>query len=81
MEQFIIDYNDFIWKEINGSHLGMSPKIENNYRRNYHDGEVSPITSMVFFLYFKTSKLPRFLSRVLASSYRNPNLDYQKKYI
>ena len=64
-----------------GSHLGMSPKIENNFRRNYHDGKVSPITSMVFFLYFKTNKLPRFLSKVLISSYRNPKLENQKKYI
>ena len=81
MEQFIIDYNDFIWKEIFGSHLKMSPKIENNYRRNYHDSEVSPITSMVFFLYFKISKLPRFLIKNLISSYRNPNKENQKKYI
>jgi len=80
-EQFIIDYNHFLWKEISKSHLGMSPKIENNYRRNYHDGEVSPITSIVFYLYFKTNCWSRFISQVLVSSYRNPFTNYQKKFI
>lgn len=81
VEQFIVDYNDFLWKNISSSHLGLSPKIENNYRRNYHDGEVSPVTSLIFFLYFKTGSWSRYLARVLAASYRNPSVDFQKKYI
>lgn len=81
VEQFILDYNNFLWRGISKSHLGMSPKIENNYRRNYHDGEVSPITSLIFFLYFKTNNWSKYLSNILASSYRNPNTDFQKKYV
>jgi len=81
VEQFIIDYNNFIWKGVSKSHLGMSPKIEYNYRRNYHNGEVSPVTSLIFFLYFKTNKWSKYLSNILASSYRNPATDFQKKYV
>lgn len=81
VEQFIKDYNTFIWYEIKKSHNFMSPKIEANYRRNYHDGEVSPITSLVFYLYFKTDKVKRFFSKLLVASYRNPYATLQNKII
>jgi hypothetical protein len=80
-EKFIADYNDFLWKSISKSHSGLSPKIASNYQRNFHDGEVSPVTSLVFFLYFKTNSWSKSLSRVLVSAFRNPQTDYQKKII
>ena len=52
LDNFINDYNSFLWTEIKRSNLNLSPKIEANYRRNYHEGEVSPVTSTIFYLYF-----------------------------
>ena len=75
LEEFIKDYNKFLWFEINRSHLFQSPKIEANYRRNYHDGEVSPVTSLIFFLYFKTDKVKKFFGKLLLAAYRNPYTD------
>lgn len=75
LEEFIKDYNKFLWFEINKSHLFLSPKIEANYRRNYHDGEVSPVTSLVFYLYFKTDKVKKFFGKLLLAAYRNPYTD------
>lgn len=72
LDQFVNDYNQLIWDGINASHNYLSPKIEANYRRNYHDGEVSPVTSLVFYLYFKTGRVHRFLAKLLAAAYRNP---------
>ena len=80
-EDFIEDYNQFLWKQIKCSHLYMSPKIDDNYSRTLYDGENSKYTSLVYYLYFKTSNISRFISRVLSSSYRNPYLDKQKKSI
>ncbi len=77
VESFVNDYNEFIWHEIKKSHLFLSPKIEANYRRNYHDGEVSQVTSAIFYLYFKTDKVKRFFSKLLMSAYRNPYSDKQ----
>jgi hypothetical protein len=75
MEEFVQDYNKFLWCEINKSHLYLSPKIEANYRRNYHEGEVSQVTSAIFFLYFKTDKIKRFLSKLLLAAHRDPTSD------
>jgi hypothetical protein len=50
----------------------MSPKIEANYRRNYHDGETSPVNSVLFYMYFSGDKLKKWFSRVLYAAYRNP---------
>jgi hypothetical protein len=72
LDQFVKDYNSFICFEIDKSHMFQSPKIEANYRRNYHDGEVSPVTSLIFYLYFKTDKVKRFIAKLLLSAYRNP---------
>jgi hypothetical protein len=72
LEEFVKDYNSFLWLEIDKSHMFQSPKIEANYRRNYHDGEVSPVTSIIFYLYFKTDKVKRFMAQLLLSAYRNP---------
>jgi len=77
LDVFVKDYNSFLWYEIKKSNLFLSPKIEANYRRNYHDGEVSQVTSAVFFLYFKTDKVKRFFSKLLMSAYRNPYSDKQ----
>ncbi len=75
LEEFIKDYNKFLWFEINKSHLFLSPKIEANYRRNYHEGEVSPVTSLIFYLYFKTDKVKKFFGKLLLAAYRNPYTD------
>ncbi len=75
LEQFVKDYNNFLWQEINKSNMYLSPKIEENYRRNYHDGEVSPVTSLIFYLYFNTDKFKKFLARLLLAAYRNPYTD------
>ena len=80
VESFVNEYNQFIWHEIKKSHLFLSPKIEANYRRNYHDGEISRVTSAVFFLYFKTDKVKRFFSKLLMSAYRNPYSDKQPTF-
>lgn len=81
LEEFVEDYNTFLWSEIKKSHYNLSPKIEANYRRNYHEGEVSPITSLVFYLYFKTNKVQKFLSQLLISAYRNPYTNKQKNIV
>ncbi len=81
LEEFIKDYNKFLWSEINRSNLNLSPKIEANYRRNYHDGEVSPVTSLVFYLYFRTDKVKRFFSELLLAAYRNPYSDKRKNLV
>lgn len=81
IDQFIKDYNCFLWCEIKKSHFNMSPKIESNYRRNYHEGEVSPVTSLIFYLYFKTDKVKRFFSKLLLAAYRNPYSDKQKSIV
>ncbi len=80
VESFVNDYNQFIWEEIKKSNLYLSPKIEANYRRNYHDGEVSQVTSAIYFLYFKTDKVKRFFSKLLLSAYRNPYSDKQPTF-
>ncbi len=72
LEEFVKDYNKFLWFEINKSHLWQSSKIEANYRRNFHEGEVSPVTSLIFYLYFKTDKVKRFFAKLLLAAYRNP---------
>jgi len=72
LEEFVKDYNKFLWYEINKSHLFQSPKIEANYRRNYHDGEISEVTSAIFYLYFKTDKVKRFFAKLLLAAFRNP---------
>jgi len=81
LDQFVKDYNKFLWFEINKSNLFISPKIEANYRRNYHEGEVSPITSIIFYLYFKTDKVKRFFSKLLLATYRNPYSDKRNNII
>lgn len=81
VEDFIKDYNNFLWQQIKKSHNNYSPKIEANYRRNYHDGEVSPVTSLVFYLYFKTDKVKRFFAKLFIASYRNPYTDKQANII
>lgn len=73
VEDFVLDYNAFLWSQINKSHLYLSPKIEANYRGNYYDSNKgSAIDSTIFYLYFRRSKVQRFISRVLNSAYRNP---------
>ena len=81
LDSFIVKYNLFIRDGIEISHNHYSPKIEANYRRNYHDGEVSPVTSLIFYLYFKTGKVHKFLSKVLSAAYRNPYTDRQSRTI
>jgi hypothetical protein len=81
IEQFITEYNKFLNYEIKKSHFFLNNKIEANYRRNYHEGEVSPVTSLVFYLYFKTDKTKRFFAKLLAAAYRNPYTDKQTRLI
>jgi len=59
----------------------MSPKIEANYRRNYHDGETSPVNSVIFYMYFSGSKVKRFFSKILYATYRNPYSDKHRSLI
>lgn len=81
IENFIYDYNKFIQHEIKKSHQYLSPKIEANYRRNYHDGETFPVTSLIFYLYFKTDKVKRFFAKLLTAAYRNPYSETQRNII
>jgi hypothetical protein len=81
LDDFVKDYNSFLWNEIKSSHNFLSNKIEANYRRNYHDGETSPVTSLIFYLYFKTGKVQKFIGQVLAAAYRNPYSAKQQKII
>lgn len=81
VEQFVTEYNKFLNFEIKKSHFFLNRKIEANYRRNYHEGEVSPVTSLVFYLYFKTNKVQRFFAKLLAAAYRNPYTDRQSRII
>jgi hypothetical protein len=80
VEDFIKDYNSFIQQDIKKSHFGLSPKIEANYRRNYHE-DASAVTSTVFYLYFKTDKVKQFFAGLLYRAYRNPLTDRQKVLI
>jgi hypothetical protein len=77
VEDFIKDYNTFINSEIKRSHFNLSPKIEANYRRNYHE-DASAVTSTIFYLYFKTDRVKQFFAKVLYAAYRNPMTNNQK---
>lgn len=81
LENLVTEYNSFVNCEIKKSHWNLSPKIEANYRRNYHDGETSPVTSLIFYLYFQSSKLKRSMASILAAAYRNPYSDRQQRII
>ena len=69
LEDFCFKYNAFLQKEIAASHNYLSPKIEENYRRNYYQGETSKVTPLVFYLYFKTSNVKRFFGKILQSAH------------
>jgi hypothetical protein len=71
VEDFVKDYNTFIQSEIKRSHQYLSPKIEANYRRNYHE-DASSVTSTIFYLYFKTDAVKKFFAKLLYRAYRNP---------
>jgi hypothetical protein len=81
LDDFISDYNKFLNHQIKRSHNNLAPKIEASYRRDYHEGEVSPVTSLIFYLYFKTDKVKRFASQILLAAYRNPYSKKQRKLV
>jgi uncharacterized membrane-anchored protein YjiN (DUF445 family) len=81
VEEFIIEYNRFLESEITASHNNVSPKIEANFRRNYHEGEISPVTGLIFHLHFNNDRIKNFFAKLLQSAYRNPNSDKQKQLI
>lgn len=70
LDEFCVKYNEFLQHEISASHNHLSPKIEDNYRRNYYQGETSKVTPLVFYLYYKTSAIKKLISRMLISAYR-----------
>ena len=70
--EFCYEYNKFLQNEISLSHNHLCPKIEDNYRRNYYQGDVSKVTPLIFYLYFKTDGLRKFMSKLLQSAHRTP---------
>lgn len=70
LDEFCVKYNKFLQNDIFASHNYLSPKIEDNYRRNYYQGEASKITPLVFYLYYKTCAIKKLISRMLISAYR-----------
>ena len=72
---FVLDYNKFLWQNINQSHGGYCHKIQANVQGNFHES-VSKYDKLVYYLYFqqnsKMSKVKKFLSSVLASAYKDP---------
>jgi hypothetical protein len=81
IEEFIVEYNRFIESEIIASHNNVSPKIEANFRRNYHEGEISPVTGLIFHLHFNNDRLKNLFAKLLHAAYRNPYSDKQKQLI
>jgi hypothetical protein len=81
IEEFIVAYNSFIEVEIKSSHNNVSPKIEANFRRNYHEGEISPVTGLIFHLNFRNDHVKNLFAKLLHSAYRNPLSDSQKQLI
>jgi len=67
-------YNAFLNEEIGKSFNYNAPKIEDNYRRNYYQGETSKSTALTFFLYYKACGLTRMFSRVLRSAHTKPQI-------
>jgi hypothetical protein len=69
-----IAYNEFLNNEIEKSFNYNAPKIEDNYRRNYYQGETSKTTALTFYLYYKTCGLTRMFSKVLRSAHTKPQI-------
>jgi len=69
LDDFCVKYNEFLQKEISASHNHLSPKIEDNYRRNYYQGDTSKVTPLIFYLYYKTCNIKRFFGKLLQSSH------------
>ena len=74
VNNFCHDYNEFLNKEIERSFNFNAPKIEDNYRRNYYQGETSKSTALTFFLYYKSCGLTRMISKVLRSAHTKPQI-------
>lgn len=72
--QFCDEYNYFLNCEIYDSFNQNAPKIENNYRLNYYQGETSRTTALTFFLYYKACGLTRIFARVLRSAHTKPQI-------
>jgi len=69
LDEFCVKYNEFLQKEISASHNYLSPKIEENYRRNYYQGETSKVTPLIFYLYYKTCNIKKFFGKLLTSAH------------
>lgn len=69
LDEFCVKYNEFLQKDISASHNHLSPKIEDNYRRNYYQGDTSKVTPLIFYLYYKTCNVKKFLGKLLQSAH------------
>lgn len=74
VREFCVFYNEFLNQEIEKSFNYNAPKIEDNYRRNYYQGETSKSTALTFFLYYKACGLTRMISDVLRSAHTKPQI-------
>ena len=81
IEEFIIEYNKFIEEEVKASHNGVSPKIEANFRRNYHEGDIAPVNGLIFHLHFKNDGVKNLFAKLLHAAHRSPYSDTQKQII
>jgi hypothetical protein len=68
------DYNEFLNHQIEKSFNFNAPKIEDNYRRNYYQGETSKSTALTFWFYFKTCGLMKMFGNVLRSAHTKPQI-------
>ena len=69
VQDFILDYNKFLWKEVKRSHYHLNHKIAASVKGNYHE-ETSQADKFVHYLYFQQKE---YLAKVFSSSFNNPN--------
>ncbi len=74
LDSFCVKYNEYLQKQIAASHNGLCPKIEENYRRNYYQGETSKVTALTFYLYYKTCSIKKFFGKLLESAHTKPQI-------
>eukprot|EP00340_Litonotus_pictus_P006627 CAMPEP_0170529440 /NCGR_PEP_ID=MMETSP0209-20121228/23014_1 /TAXON_ID=665100 ORGANISM="Litonotus pictus, Strain P1" /NCGR_SAMPLE_ID=MMETSP0209 /ASSEMBLY_ACC=CAM_ASM_000301 /LENGTH=242 /DNA_ID=CAMNT_0010821411 /DNA_START=18 /DNA_END=746 /DNA_ORIENTATION=+ len=79
--QFVLDYNNFLWNQIDKSHGNIDHKIPYN-RIGHYTTETSHVDKFIFGMYFQTcSKLKKTIGQVLASAYKNPKKDTRPSLI
>lgn len=73
IEQFILDYNNFLLKSIKKSHGGINYKIPLNLNIDA-DYSSSPLDGRIFHLYYQDCKIKKYVANVLAAAHPQVNL-------